>query len=94
MASRTDRIIDELLADWTMEGQKVTVDIRQRFHTLALLAEKVIEAGASPVVVNAYHDTVKLEMASGALAAERGAREAFQRTAVRAIRYIVLAVGA
>jgi hypothetical protein len=94
MASRTDRIIDEMLADWAMEGQRVTVDIRQRFHKLALLAERVIEAGGQPEILKAYHDTVKLEMASGALAAERGAREAFQRTAVRAIRYIVLAVGA
>jgi hypothetical protein len=94
MASKTDRFVDELLNDWAMEGREITVDIRQRFHRLALLAERVIEAGGQPTVVEAYHDTVKLEMASGALAAERGAREAFQRTAVRAIRYIVLAVGA
>ena len=94
MANLTESFLDELLHDWTMEGREVTADIRERFRVLAALAEQVIASGGQADVVAAYHDTVKLEMATGALVAERGAREAFQRTAVKAIRYIVLAVGA
>lgn len=92
--SRTDRILDELLNDWATEGQQVTDDMRARFQKLALKAEQVILAGGSPIVVDAYTDLVKLEMASGALAAERSAREAFNRTAIRAVRWIALAVAA
>jgi hypothetical protein len=92
--SRTDRILDELLNDWTHEGQQVTADIRERFQGLASMAEQVVLSGGAPVVVEAYTDLVKLEMASGALAAERSAREAFNRTAIRAIRWLVAAVAA
>ena len=92
MASRTDRILDELLDDWTHEGRQVTADIRERFQRLANMAEQVVLSGGAPVAVEAYKDLVQLEMASGALAAERSAREAFNRTAIRAIRWVVAVV--
>jgi hypothetical protein len=92
--SRTDNLLNEFLNDWTHEGREVTEDIRARFRRLAVLAEQVIMAGGSKQIVDAYHDTVRLEMASGALVADRAAREAFNRTAVRAIRWLVIAVGA
>lgn len=94
MSSRSESLLNQFLDDWTHEGQQVTDDIRRRFNRLAALAEQVVLAGASPIVVDAYHDLVKLEMASGSLAAERAAREAFNRTAIRAIRWIVAAVAA
>jgi len=92
MSNRAKAFFDEFLEDWTREGQSVTEDMRERFQRLADLAEQVVIAGGSPEVVRAYQDTVRLEMASGALAAERSAREAFNRTAIRAIRWIAATV--
>ena len=94
MSTRPEALLNEFLEDWTREGQTVTADIRARFVKLADLAEQVILDGGNPLVMQAYTDAVKLEMASGALAAERSAREAFNRTATRAIRWIVAVVAA
>lgn len=97
MASRTDRFLHELIDDWQREGQTVTDDARRRFNKLAVLLEQLVLAAGSPAfdqVEAAYRDLVKLELASAALQAESAARDAFNRTATRAVRFVVAAVGA
>jgi hypothetical protein len=94
MSDRAKELLKAIKDDWQAEGQILTDDVERRFSRLALLAEQVVLDGGSDVTVQAYKDTVALELASAALQAEAQVRAAFQRTAMRAIRFIVAAVGA
>jgi hypothetical protein len=94
MSDRAKELLKAIKDDWQAEGQILTDDVERRFSRLALLAEQVVLDGGSDVTVQAYKDCVALELASAALQAEAQVRAAFQRTAMRAIRFIVAAVGA
>lgn len=97
MSDRADRFLNELIDDWQREGQIVSDDARRRFNRLALLLEQLVLAAGTPGFADveaAYWDTVRLELASAALQAEAKVREAFNRTATRAVRFVIAAVGA
>lgn len=94
MSDRAKELLKAIKDDWQAEGQILTDDLERRFNKLAMLAELVVIDGGSPETVKAYHETVALELASAALQAESQVRAAFQKTAMRAIRFVVAAVGA
>jgi NH3-dependent NAD+ synthetase len=94
MSDRAKQLLNAIKDDWQAEGQILTDDLERRFEKLATLAELVVIDGGSDSTVKAYRDLVALELASSALQAEAQVRAAFQRTAIRAIRFVVAAVGA
>lgn len=94
MSDRAKQLLNAIKDDWQAEGQILTDDLERRFNKLALLAELVVIDGGADETVQAYKDTVALELASAALQAEAQVRAAFQKTAMRTIRFVVAAVGA
>jgi hypothetical protein len=94
MATTIEELTEQLLNDFAMEGQRVEGDVSERFARMALVAESVILAGAIEEVKRSYMSAMTIELSSAGLVANRAAREAFERVATRALRWIVLAVGA